>query len=122
MLFPFSHINFVYNHMKDMSLNFKGEDLVMMLLAESECLEQVEITFRRLNSLREKLREHGISHDLGIRELESLNYVYPDNITINQINLTIIKSATFVEYFKMRAKTYDRSTYNELRKMWEDLK
>ena len=105
-----------------MAFKFKGEDLVMLLLPELESHQEAKITFGRLNNLREKLREQGAIYDLGMRELESLRYNYPENIAIEHTEVRIIRTKSFVNFFEMRVKTYDRKIYNIYQGLWEETK
>lgn len=103
-----------------MSLKFKGEDLLMLMLPDLKEHWETEITYSRLNVLREKLRKKGASCDLGLRELETLSYDYPDNIRIEHSEVKIVGSKTFVEFFEMRVKSYNKEIYDIYQELWEE--
>lgn len=103
-----------------MSLKFKGEDFLMLLLPELKEHHEADITFRRLNGLREKLREKGATYDLGLRELESLSYDYPENIAIEHTEIKVKMSKSFMEFFELKIKSYDKDAFCIYQELWEE--
>lgn len=105
-----------------MILRFNVEDLVSIVIEETKMIEQpVAIKYKKINELRDELRKKGITSDLGVREIESISNVFPDNIQVESSVVKVIKTRTFVSRFEYHASQFESNDILMLKQMWEDL-
>lgn len=105
-----------------MILRFKAEDLVSIILENTEDrLGAIPIEYRRINIFREKLRVKGTIIDLGQRELETIQVNYPENIIIEQRTIVVNKTEQFVSRFARRADDFCSADRNEVLRIWKEI-
>lgn len=87
-----------------MFTEFSAEDLICLLIDRKEVDNQVRIEYKKINSMRDTLRSKGIRFDLGARELDTIQIVYPNNIILEETCLIVNITDSFVSNFKRRSK------------------
>lgn len=92
-----------------MLLRFQVEDLVSFVIKRANASngKHITINYKEINSLHDKLRKKGIISDLGLREMRTMNYRYPNSIKLEECGLTIIKNNEFVEQIQYRVSEID---------------
>ena len=101
-----------------MTIEFNGEDLMMVVLPELKTLSDMELQFTRINKLRNKLRRLNIAYDLGQNDFETLRYEFPENVSIRQTEICIKNTNQFVKYFELRVERQYKFKYAEICELW----
>ena len=93
------------NKIVQMIKYIKAEDFVSINLKKIENKNTpLNISGKDINLFKDRLRHHGVMCDLGIKELQTISYKYPDNIKVTHTSIQIIGTESFVRHFKLRRK------------------
>lgn len=96
-----------------MRQKFKIEDLITILLDDNRTNTNVSInlSFRKINILRDKLRQNDIIHDLGANDIETFSFNNSKNVHMTETGISIILTNSFMRRFEIRR---DRSKEDDI--------
>lgn len=94
-------------------------DFISMLFEKKLLEREIEISFCRINKLREALLLENLPHDLGLYDFEEIEESYPDNVKVMYERVQIKMSDSFARVINRRTTITKNIGYTKMLELWE---
>lgn len=103
-----------------MSNEINALDFISMLVERKTLECKIDVSFNRINKLREALLSEDLPHDLGFYDFEEIEEFYPENVKVTCESVHIEISDNFARIINRRKTTIKSIGYIKMLELWRD--
>ena len=81
---------------------------------------EIDVSFNRINKLREALLSEDLPHDLGFYDFEEIEEFYPENVKVTCECVHIEMSEKFARIINRRTTITKSTGYIKMLELWMD--
>lgn len=95
-------------------------DFISMLVERKSLEHEINVSFNRINKLREALLSIDLPHDLGFYDFEEIEEFYPENVKVTYDCVHIEISENFARIINRRSTLTKSTGYIKMLELWTD--
>lgn len=95
-------------------------DFISMLVERKSLEREINVSFNRINKLREALLSEDLPHDLGFYDFEEIEEFYPENVKVTYECVHIEMSKNFSRIINRRTTITKSTGYIKMLELWID--
>ena len=95
-------------------------DFISMLVERKSLEREIDVSFNRINKLREALLSENLPHDLGFYDFEVIEEFYPENVKVTYDYVHIEMSDNFARIVNRRTAITKSTGYIKMFELWMD--